>query len=234
MPIRALRGNMMKKIVWFVLTMMLTLCACGAMAASVSDLTFAYDDIRRTAEITDCNTAAAGDLEIPKTVAKGVAKYTVTGIRDRAFFGCTGLKSVTIPESVKSIGNLAFSACYGLKSVAFSGMKPPVVEHTLFWACNKIERIEVPIGREEAYRTALQKASYNSINPEQGPYCAELVVGCLPPQPDDQEPAVKFPAPQQSAEVAELPKTGDASRLGAWLFLLGMSAAGMKLRRKNG
>ena len=231
MPIRALRGNMMKKIVWIVLTMMLTLCACGAMAASVSDLTFAYDDIRRTAEITDCNTAAAGDLEIPKIVAKGVMKYTVTGIREKAFFGCVDLTSVTIPESVKSIGELAFGACYRLKRVAFSGMKPPFVEYTAFWASNKLERIEAPIGREEAYRTALQKASYNSINPEQGPYCAGLVVGCLPPQPDDQEPAVKFPAPQQSAD---LPKTGDASMLGAWILMLGISAAGMKLRRKNG
>ena len=222
----------MKKIAAVLLMLAMALCCAGAMAASVSDLTFTYDDNRRIAVITDCNTAAAGDLEIPKTVARGVAKYTVTGIREKAFFGCVDLTSVTIPESMKSIGELAFGACYRLKRVAFSGMKPPFVEYTAFWASNKLERIEVPIGREEAYRTALQKASYSSINPEQGPYCAGLVVGCLPPQPDDQEPAVKFPAPQQSAEAAELPKTGDASRLGAWILMLAMALAGMMMRRR--
>ena len=41
----------------------------------------------------------------------------VTSIGRAAFYGCTGLTSVTIPDSVTSIGDSAFSGCSGLTSV---------------------------------------------------------------------------------------------------------------------
>ncbi len=46
---------------------------------------------------------------------------SVTSIGDSAFFGCTGLTSVTIPDSVKSIGHMAFYNCTGLTSITFNG-----------------------------------------------------------------------------------------------------------------
>ena len=42
---------------------------------------------------------------------------SVTSIGDGAFFGCTGLTSVTIPNSVTSIGERAFGYCHGLTSI---------------------------------------------------------------------------------------------------------------------
>ena len=42
---------------------------------------------------------------------------SVTVIGNYAFYGCTGLTSVTIPNSVTSIGNSAFRSCTGLTSV---------------------------------------------------------------------------------------------------------------------
>ncbi len=41
----------------------------------------------------------------------------VTIINDYAFYGCTGLTSVTIPDSVTSIGQCAFNKCSGLTSI---------------------------------------------------------------------------------------------------------------------
>lgn len=52
-----------------------------------------------------------GKISIPSTVTYGGRTYSVTGIGDEAFYNCTGLKSVTIPESVTSIGSFAFSGC---------------------------------------------------------------------------------------------------------------------------
>ena len=42
---------------------------------------------------------------------------SVTSIGDDAFYGCSGLASVTIPNSVTSIGESAFDGCSGLTSV---------------------------------------------------------------------------------------------------------------------
>jgi len=58
----------------------------------------------------------SGKVVIPKTVTYKDVKYSVTSIGN-AFAYCSGLTSVTIPNSVTSIGNLAFGGCSSLTSV---------------------------------------------------------------------------------------------------------------------
>lgn len=55
--------------------------------------------------------AYSGVLNIPSTVTYGENTFNVVGIADDAFSGCNGLTSVTIPNTVTSIGENAFSGC---------------------------------------------------------------------------------------------------------------------------
>ena len=71
-----------------------------------------------TAEVTrNTNDEYSGSVSIPKEVTNYGRKYSVTSIGDDAFYGCSRLTSVTIPNSVTSIGDDAFYGCSGLTSV---------------------------------------------------------------------------------------------------------------------
>ena len=67
------------------------------------------------------NVNPSGDLEIPETVEYNSITYSVAGIGNYAFRGCSGLTSVAIPNSVTSIGDDAFYECSGLLAVYFTG-----------------------------------------------------------------------------------------------------------------
>ena len=57
---------------------------------------------------------------LPEAIGTITIPNSVTSIGSSAFSGCTGLTSVTIGESVTSIGDQAFSGCIGLKSVVWN------------------------------------------------------------------------------------------------------------------
>lgn len=49
----------------------------------------------------------------------------MTSIGNGVFHGCTGLASVTLPESLTTIYGASFSGCEGLKSVKLLSAEPP-------------------------------------------------------------------------------------------------------------
>ena len=59
----------------------------------------------------------SGEVIIPESVEHESTAYSVTSIGEAAFVYCSGLTSVTIPNSVTSIEKKAFQNCSGLTSV---------------------------------------------------------------------------------------------------------------------
>ena len=59
----------------------------------------------------------SGSVTIPSVVTYNGTTYSVTTIGKAAFYNCSKLTSVTIPNSVTQIGGSAFESCSGLTSV---------------------------------------------------------------------------------------------------------------------
>ena len=123
---------------------------------SVSAYTFESDGLYynilsekdRTVEVTHRNSQhnrgyVSGNIEIPRKVLYDKKTYTVTSIGEYAFKSCSGLTSVTIPNSVTDIGYQAFSGCYGLTSVTIPNSVTSIGSKA-FEYCSKLTSVTIP------------------------------------------------------------------------------------------
>ena len=113
-----------------------------------------------TVSLTSNNNKYSGDFEIPSQVTYNGIKYSVTSISSSAFYECSGLTSVIIPNSVTIIGTYAFYKCSNLISVILPNNLTSIEEGT-FNNCRALASIIIPnsvtsIGKEAfAYCSAL-------------------------------------------------------------------------------
>ncbi|GAQ50214.1 hypothetical protein FPK15_contig00168-0001 [Flavobacterium psychrophilum] len=89
------------------------------------------------------NTYFSGDAVIPETVAYNGNRYIVTTIGDEAFAECSGLTSVTIPNSVTAIKEGAFFGCSGLTSVTIPNSVTSINRAT-FLDCSGLTSVTIP------------------------------------------------------------------------------------------
>lgn len=115
-------------------------------------------------------TGSSTEVTIPATVVYSGTTYTVTRIGKEAFEN-SGIKEVTIPATVTTIGASAFAGC-DLEVIIFEGETPPVLETERPWwdllgwyessAFDSDDEMTVivPEGSEDAYAGASGWSSY--------------------------------------------------------------------------
>lgn len=79
------------------------------------------------------------DIIIPKFVTFKGEKYYVTMIGERAFSGCSGIVSVTIPPTVTKIGRSAFFGCSGLREIDIPSSVTEIGEYA-FYGCKYLNQ----------------------------------------------------------------------------------------------
>ena len=78
-----------------------------------------------------------------KTLTSVTIGNSVTSIGDNAFYNCYSLTSVEIPNSVTSIGNYAFSDCSGLTSIEIPNSVTSIGD-VAFYKCTGLTSITIP------------------------------------------------------------------------------------------
>ena len=130
------------------------LCACVASAYD-----FVVDGIYYSITSSTARTVAvtfrnyydtdpdrySGNVTIPESVTYHGTTYSVTNIENRAFYGCTGLTSVTIGNSVTSVGLWAFQGCSNLTSVTI-GNNVTSIGFAAFYECTGLTSIAIGEG----------------------------------------------------------------------------------------
>lgn len=135
--------------------------------------TFDVDNLRYTiisgtnVSVGKTATNPVGALTIPATVVNGGTTYSVTAITFEGFAECTGLTSVTIPNSVTTINDFAFRSCSSLTTVSLpnslssAGMDAfanctslasitlpsslTTIPHGLFYNCTSLTTVNIPV-----------------------------------------------------------------------------------------
>lgn len=153
---------MKRNIISFALLIMTLMCQA---ATNINGIYYKlYSSLN--AEVTYGDKKYSGDIIIPSTINYMGKTYNVTKIGASAFSECSGLLSISIPNSVTSIEDIAFYECSSLTNITIPdgvttigidafcnctslisitlGNNLKNIEYEAFRGCNSLTSIEIP------------------------------------------------------------------------------------------
>ena len=140
------RDGTMKRFTLFLISFILSVVfSTSALAYDVKIDGICYILISedKTAAVTFGDEKYSGEVVIPSSITVEGKEYTVTLIGAYAFENCSGLTSVTIPNSVTSIDGYAFKNCSGLTSITIPN-SVTVIDNDAFSGCISLTSITIP------------------------------------------------------------------------------------------
>ena len=139
------REESMKKSFVFLFSLILSVVFSTSASADVVKIDGIYYNLtsKSTAEVTSGEEKYSGEVVIPNSITSEGQEYTVKSIVVATFSYCSGLTSITIPNSVTSIGNEAFQHCSGLTSVNIGNSVTSIGEYA-FDDCSGLTSITIP------------------------------------------------------------------------------------------
>ena len=162
----------MKKQLILLVMIMLPLVA-SADAVEIDGIYYNLIPKGKIAEVTSNPYDYTGNVIIPQTVTYESVNYSVTGIEGSAFYYCSYLTSVTIPNSVTSIGDNAFYFCKKLTSVTIPNSVTSIGK-TAFYQCSNLLSVHISdleawckISFSDDYSNPLYYAHHLFINGEE-------------------------------------------------------------------
>ena len=81
------------------------------------------------------------------------------------FFGCTGLKEITLPSRLEEVYFAAFAHCESLEKIRF----PKSIQHIDSYAiniCKNLKQIEVPLSMKEDFAIIKKKINSEKVYPK--------------------------------------------------------------------
>lgn len=100
--------------------------------------------------IEECNrrTLIWQNMEIPSTITYKNESYIVSSVASYAFYRAEEIKTIKLPETIKSIGESAFSWCVNLNSINIPTDITEIASST-FYFCRELEQVTLPPGVQE-------------------------------------------------------------------------------------
>jgi len=117
----------------------------ASAAVEVDGIYYNVDNNALTLSVTKNPNKYTGSVAIPTTVTIEGDSYQVTSIGSYAFYGCSELTAVLIPESITSIGDHAFADCSSLTEMIVPTSVTSIGRFA-FARCTKLTSVVLPDG----------------------------------------------------------------------------------------